>query len=38
LQGVPGQEFRKTLWWSFFGAAKLEKIRPRPEKKNWNKK
>jgi hypothetical protein len=25
-----------TLWWSFPGAAKKNRTRPRPEKKNWN--
>jgi hypothetical protein len=27
---------QETLWWSFPGAAKKNRTRPRPEKKNWN--
>jgi hypothetical protein len=32
---VPGKDFT-TLWWSFAGAAKQNKIRPGPEKKTGN--
>jgi hypothetical protein len=28
--------FEETLWWSFPGAAKKNRTRPGPGRKNWN--
>jgi hypothetical protein len=38
---VPGKDFEETLfedtlWWSFPGAAKKNRTRLRPGRKNWN--
>jgi hypothetical protein len=30
---VPGKDFEETLWWSFPGAAKKNRTRPRPGRK-----